>query len=129
MIESSTIFKFELPFGMGVAYCKIVNFQSISLYYGITIKVFDYFEDVVIKDVEIFRGMPLFMNPIPIVKMPTLRGKFAWKKLGVLIEESDKNIPIYKRYVNEGFAWESLPEYKSREWNAFVDLKDKIGPP
>jgi hypothetical protein len=114
---------------MGVAYCKIVNFQSISLYYGITIKVFDYFEDVVIKDVEIFRGMPLFMNPIPIVKMPTLRGKFAWKKLGVLIEESDKNIPIYKRYVNEGFAWESLPEYKSREWNAFVDLKDKIGPP
>jgi hypothetical protein len=127
-IESGTIFKFELPFGFGSAYCKLVDFSNISEYEGITLKVFDYFEKEDIIDPIFFKDMPLFMNPIPIAKMPSIRGKYAWKTLGILKEDKDAEIPIHKRYVNNGFAWETIEEYKSREWFALVDLKKEVGP-
>jgi len=126
--ESGTIFKFELPFGFGNAYCKLVDFSNISEYEGITLKIYDHFENDDIKDLALFKEMPLLMNPIPIVKMPSIRGKYAWKKLGILKEDTDAEIPIYKRYVSNGFAWETIEEYESRQWFALVKLREEVGP-
>ena len=125
--ESGTVFKFTLPFGFGAAYCKLIDFSNVSEYEGITLKIFDYFESDDVKDAAFFKGMPLFMNPIPIVKMPSIRGKYAWKKLGVLKEDTDSEIPIHKRYISNGFAWETIEEYESRQWYALVDLKKEVG--
>ena len=127
-MDSGTVFKFDVPFGLGCAYGKMVDFSGLSLYYGITIKVYDYFEDKENIEASFFKDMPLFMNPIPVVKMPSLRGKSAWKKIGVIKERSDMDIPVYKRYAHEGFAWETLEEYENKEWYAFTDLKTEIGP-
>jgi len=127
-IESGTIFKFNIPFEMGLGYAKLIDFSSLDLYYGITIKVYDYFENVEIKDEEFFRGKPLFMNPIPIAKMPSIRGKYAWKKVGILHEAADSEKPIYKDYVYEGFAFDTLEKYQKKEWNAMIIGNGKIGP-
>ena len=127
-IESGSIFKFVVPFGLGKAYCKLVDFSNESKYDGITIKVYDYFQEDDIDDPVFFKNMPLFMNPLPIVKPPSLRGKYAWKKIGVLSEAADVEIPIYKRGLYEGFGWDSYEKYSSQEWFAFVDLSNKIGP-
>ena len=127
-IESGTIFKFSIPFGLGVGYCKLIDFTHIFKYDAITIKIYDFFEDIEIKDPAFFKDMPLFMNPIPIVKMPSIRGKYAWKKLGVLNEIKDAEIPIYKKYVSNGFGWATIEEYEERQWYALVNLKDNIGP-
>jgi hypothetical protein len=127
-IESGPIFKFELPFGFGVAYAKLVDFSSLSEYHGITIKVYDFFEDTEIKDISFFKDIQSFMNPLPIAQMPTTRGKYAWKKIGVLKQESDSVIPIYKMPVYDGFAWDTLEKYESIEWNAYVDLRNDVGP-
>lgn len=127
-IESGTVFKFNVPFGLGCAYGKVIDFSGLSLYYGITIKVYDYFEDKENIDASFFKDMPLFMNPIPVVKMPSLKGKYAWKKIGVIQERSDKDVPVYKQYAYEGFAWETLEEYENKEWHVLVDLKTTIGP-
>jgi hypothetical protein len=126
-IESGTIFKFNIPFNLGVAYCKVVDFSSLSMYYGVTVKVYDFFDSEV-SDVRIFRDVPLFMNPIPIARMPSVAGKYRWKRIGVLEESKDRDIPFYKEYIHEGFAWETLNEYISKEWYVLVDLKDKLGP-
>lgn len=127
-IESGTIFKLDLPFSYGVAYAKLVDFSNLSEYDGITIKVYDFFEDHGKRDISFFKNIPLFMNPLPIVQMPTLRGKYAWKRIGVLKQESDSVIPIYKTPVIDGFAWDTLEKYESVEWNAHVDLKNYVGP-
>lgn len=127
-IASGTIFKFDMPFGMGCGYAKMIDFSSFSPYFGITIKVYDYFEGKDIKEVEFFRDMPLFMSPLPIVKMPSIRGKYAWKKIGVLQEPADADKPIYKEYIRDGFAFDTLEQYESKEWNAWIDFKDEIGP-
>jgi len=127
-IESGTIFKFNIPFEMGCGYAKMIDFSSLDLYDGITIKVYDYFEIGEIKDVEFFRDKPLFMNPIPIVKMPSIRGKYAWKKIGVLHEAADIEKPVYKEYVHNGFAFDTLEKYQQKEWNARIIGNGKIGP-
>jgi hypothetical protein len=127
-IASGTIFKFNLPFDLGCGYAKLIDFSSLDPYFGITIKVYDYFEDREIRDVEFFRGMPLFMNPIPIVKMPSIRGKYAWKKIGVVQEATDAEKPVYKRHSRAGFAFETLEAYQDKEWYAWVNFKDEIGP-
>lgn len=126
--ETGTIFKFPIPFGLGVGYCKLIDFYSKSMHYGITLKIYDFFENIEIKDMQFFKDMPLFMNPIPIVSMPSIRGKNSWKKLGVLNEDTDMGMPIHKRYDGNGFAWETLEEYESREWYAWIDFKEEIGP-
>lgn len=127
-IESGTIFKFDIPFNLGVAYAKLVDFSHLSQFDGITIKVYDYFIEEEIRDVSFFRGMSMFMNQLPIVKMPSIRGKYAWKKIGVLNEMSDSVIPIYKQPVYDGFAWDTLEKYESIQWNALVDLRNLVGP-
>jgi len=126
-IESGAIFRFNIPFNLGAAYCKVIDFSSLSMFYGITVEVYDYF-DREVSDAAFFKNIPLFMNPIPIAKMPSIAGKYRWKKIGVLKEPKSRDIPFYKEYVYEGFAWETLSEYQSREWYVLIDLKDKLGP-
>jgi hypothetical protein len=90
--------------------------------------VYDYFGNDEIKDADFFKGMSLFMNPLPIAKLPSLTGRYMWKRIGVLHEQCDKDIPIYKKYVHEGFGWETIEEYEKRQWYARVGLQDDIGP-
>jgi hypothetical protein len=122
------IFRFPIPFNMGHAYCQVLDFSNVSAHYGITVFVYDYFEQIEIDDPEFFKDVPLFMNPIPIVSKPSTRGKEAWKKIGSLKEGFEATIPFYKKYAFEGFAWNTLEEYKSKEWYALANLTAKIGP-
>jgi len=127
-IETGTVFRLPISFDMGDAYCKLIDFSNVSMYYGILIKVFDYFESKKIEDVEFFRGMPLFMNPIAIARMPSVRGKYAWKKIGVIKEYSDGNVPVFKDIDGNGFGWDTLEKYKSMKWYAKVNFNERVGP-
>ncbi|MFL9482679.1 hypothetical protein ACI6Q2_07850 [Chitinophagaceae bacterium LWZ2-11] len=126
-IETGTIFKFTIPFNLGIGYAKFEDWSDQSQFYGFLIKVFDFFEDKEIVDMEIFRDLPLFMNPIPISKRPTLKGKYSWKKLGVLKEKIDLETQVFKRYQYNGFAWGTLEEYQEKKWYADVNFKESIG--
>jgi hypothetical protein len=127
-LESGAIFKFIIPFDLGHGYCKIMNFTNVDKYHGITVYIYDFFDAGEINDVNFFKTVPLFMNPIPVVKAPSVRGKYAWKKIGVLKENKDEGIPFYKECSVNGFAFETLEEYTNKEWNVLARLKERIGP-
>jgi hypothetical protein len=68
-IESGTIFKFNVPFNLGVAYAKMVNFSQLSMYDGITIKVYDYFIDKEINDVGLRKKRQIMIESTVINEM------------------------------------------------------------
>jgi hypothetical protein len=127
-LESGTIFKFNLPFDMGAAYAKVIDFGEVISYAHILVYVYDYFDDKEVTSADFFKDVPIYMNPLPIALPPTVRGKGAWKKIGILREEKDKIIPAFKDPVYEGFAFNSIEKYREVEWEARINLKDKIGP-
>jgi len=125
--SSGTLFKIPLPFDFGFAYCRLDNYTNVSTYDGVVISVFDFFGEIDNKEPGFFENTPFFMNAIPIVKMPTLKGKYAWQKLGELSPGSFV-LPAFKIPEINGFAWSNLSDYQDVKWFARVNLKEDVGP-
>lgn len=126
-MDSGSVFKFKLPFGFGYAYCKLINYEHFDTFYKYHIKIYDYFDDGKVNKVDFFRSRNYFINTIPIFRAPNLRGKGAWKLLGVLQEERDNIIPYFKSPVSEGFAFHYFEEYEARKWEIVEGIKNYKG--
>ncbi|MFT3676821.1 MAG: Imm26 family immunity protein [Chitinophagaceae bacterium] len=127
-IVSGTIFKIKIPFNLGYAYCKVIDFSALSIYNGVLVKVYDFFSEESIKSVDFFKELPLLLNEIPMFRMPTLKGKHKWERIGVLKEEKDAFIPAYKICQREGFAFDTIESYESEKWYALINYKEELGP-
>lgn len=93
---SSTILEFKLPINLGYAYCKILDFRYIREFDGVLVKVFDYFTQKPLTDIDILSQKDWLFGARRMPWLPGTRGKGAWKFKGVLISEDDDIIPDFK---------------------------------
>jgi len=123
-----SILQFKLPHDFGFAYCKLVNYENVNTIYMYHIQVYDYFDNGGTKSASFFEDKEFFLNTIPIVKKPALRGKGAWKLLGEINRAIDYEIPYFKSPVQEGFAFDSLEDCLERKWEIVGNITNYQGP-
>jgi hypothetical protein len=122
MVYHTTVFQFKVPLDMGFAYCKILDFRSIREFDGILAKVYDYLVPVPITNIDILADKDWLFGARRLFSPPPVRGKGAWKRIGMLISNDDNVIPDFK-YSNK---LSPLVEDESiiKEWDVVHDINE-----
>ena len=123
---SGSILEFKLPFNLGYAYCKILDFRNIREFDGVLAKVYDYIVQEPIKDIAILIKKDWLFGARRMYSLPNTRGKNAWKFKGVLVSDDDLKIPDFKD-SNEWAPWIN-DESSLKSWYVVRNIRELKGP-
>ena len=94
--KSGNIYKFDVPLGLGEAYCRIIDLTAIDEISSYLVKVYDTREIDVGNNIEELRTVDYLLNALPICRLPNLKGKNAWKLVGNFPQNDDSFLPDFK---------------------------------
>ena len=122
-----TVLEFKVPFDLGFAYCKVLDFRYIREFDGVLVKVFDHIVREPVKNINVLREKDWLFGSRRMPWLPGTRGKGAWKQKGVLIAEDDKAIPDFKYCLADSYLVEDPS--KVGPWYAISNINESSKEP
>ena len=121
--NSGKIFRFELDFNLGYAYCMTFDFTDLSPFSGNIIKVFDYLEKEINPEIDIYELLrrPSIIGHHPMIKLPNSRGKGAWKLVGQIKHLIPPHLIFkYNLQSHTNKDWTKLKKWQT--WENFKNI-------
>lgn len=119
---SGSVFEFEIPQGLGFAYCRVLDFRHIREFDGTLGYVFDFIHDTPLIDLGVLNDQDLLFGAQRLDGIPVTRGKYKWKLKGVLISAERVPIPDFK--YSQKFIGEETNFSKIKEWFAVKNISE-----